>query len=169
MDAAGADERWADEALGPLRRQTVDCDVAPAVMARILAERDAILPDPVSPRAYGIAWASSVALGVASFTFFVSTLLVLVIGGDEGVREIVRLGTSTWHVLVVFGRLFAEAGGRVLSDALPVLRKVWALLAIAAPIARGAGMLAAAGGVLSILFSSYVFAAARKTAPRVGA
>ncbi len=168
-NAGDPGERWAEETLRPLRRQTADCDAAPAVLARIRAERDAIRPDPVSPRAYRIAWVSSVALGVASFAFLVSSLLVLVIGRDEGVREIISLGAATWHVLAVFGRLIAGAGARILSATLPILRKTWALLAIAAPIVRAAGTLAAAGGVMSILFSSYVFARARKNAPRVGA
>ena len=84
-------------------------------------------------------------------------------------REIISLGAATWHVLAVFGRLIAGAGARILSETLPILRKAWALLAIAAPIVRAAGTLAAAGGVMSILFSSYVFARARKNAPRVGA
>jgi len=161
--------RWAEETLRPLRRLTAECDVAPAVVARIRAELDAIRPDPVSPRAYRVAWVSSIALGVASFAFLVSTLLVLVIGRDQGVREIIGLGAAAGHVLAVLGRLIAGAGARVLSEGLPLLRKAWALLAIAAPVVRAAGTLAVAGGVLSILSSSYVFASARKTAPRVGA
>ena len=169
LKAGDPGERWAEEIPRPLRRQTVDCDVAPAVLARIRAERDAIRPDPLSPRAYVIAWASSAILGVASFALIVSTLLVLVIGRDEGVREIIGLGVLTWHVLAVFGHLIAGAGGRILSGTVPILRKVWALLTIAAPLVRAAGTLAAAGGALSILFSSYVFASARKSAPRVGA
>jgi len=161
--------RWADETLRPLRRRTADCDVAPALMARILAERDAIRPATISPRAASIAWVSSLGLGVATFAFLVSTLLVLVIGRDEGVREIIALATSTWQVAVVFGRLVVGAGARLLSAALPILRAALVLLEITTPLTRAAAALAAAGGALSILFSSYVFATARKTAPRLGA
>lgn len=167
--AADPGERWAVEALEPLRRQEAGCDVVPRVMARIAAERRSILPDPVSPRAYRIAWASSLLLATASFAFLVSTLLVLITGGDEGVREIVRLGQSCWQVLVVFTRVIVELVSRALADILPFLRALWALLQVGAPLLRGAGTLAAAGGVLSILFSAYVFASARRTAPRLGA
>ena len=161
--------RWADETLRPLRRRTADCDVAPALMARILAERDAIRPATTSPRAAGIAWVSSLGLGVASFAFLVATLLVLVIGRDQGVREIVALAASTWQVMIIVGRLMIGTGARLLAAALPILRATCALLEITTPITRAAATLAAGGGLLSILFSGYVFANARKTAPRLGA
>jgi len=172
LTPAGADdpgERWADETLRPLRRRTAECDVASALMARILAERDAIRPATSSPRAAGVAWVSSLSLGVASFAFLVSTLLVLVIGRDQGVREIVALAASAWQIVIVLGRLMIGTGARLLSAALPILRATCALLEITTPITRAAATLAAGGGLLSILFSSYVFANARKTAPRLGA
>jgi len=160
-------ERWAAGILEPLRRQEAACDVVVRVMARIAADR--LHPSAVaaSPRAHSLAWASSLMLGCASLAFLVSVLLVLVGGGDEGVRQIVGLGMSSWHVLAVFGRLAADLGARVLAFVLPILRALWALLEVGAPLLRGAGIVAAAGGVLSILFSTYVFASARKTAPRV--
>ena len=160
-------DRWAAEALRPLRRQTVECDVAFRVMARITAERRELRPVALSPRAHRLAWASSLTLAFTSLAFLVSTLLVLVIGGDEGVREIVGLGLQCWHVIGVFGRLLADLGGRVLAEVLPILRALLALLEVGAPLLRGAAIVAAAGGVLSILFSTYVFASAHKTAPRV--
>jgi len=159
--------RWAAGILEPLRRQEADCDVVVRVMARIAADRLHTNAVAESPRAHSLAWASSLMLGCASLAFLVSVLLVLVGGGDEGVRQIVELGISSWHVLAVFGPLAADLGARVLAFVLPILRALWALLEVGAPLLRGAGIVAAAGGALSILFSTYVFASARKTAPRV--
>jgi len=128
---------------------------------------DRLRPLTASPRVSRLAWASSLLLACAALAFLGSTLFVLVRGGDEGVREIVGLGLSGWHVLTVFGRVAADLGARALALVLPILRAGRALLEVAAPLLRGAGLLAAAGGVFSILFSTYVFASARKTAPRV--
>jgi hypothetical protein len=166
---AGADpgDLWAAEVLRPLRRQTVECDIAPRVMSRIAAERRELRPAAASPRVQRLALASSLLLACACLAFLVSTLLALVVGGDQGVREIVGLGLSCWHVLAVVGRLLADFGTRVLALVLPILRALWALLDVGAPLLRGAGVVAAAGGVVSILFSTVVFASARKTAPRV--
>ena len=160
-------ELWAAWTLDPLRRQEADCDVTHRVMARIAADRRQLRPLAGTPRAHSLAWASSLMLGGASLAFLVSVLVVLVGGGDEGVRQIVGLGMSSWHVLAVFGRLAADLGARVLAFVLPIARAIWALLEVGAPLLRGAGMVAAAGGVLSILFSIFFFASARKTAPRV--
>jgi len=160
-------ERWAAEVLLPLRRQKAECNVVSQVMARIAAERGELGTARLSPRARRLAWASSLMLACASLAFLVSTLLVLVGGGDEGVRQIVGLGLSCWHVLAFFGRLAADLGARILAGVLPILRALWTVLEVAAPLLRGAGIVAAAGGVLSILFSAFVFAGARKTAPRV--
>ena len=160
-------ERWATGVLQPLRRQEVDCDIVGRVMARIAADRLHPNAAVVPPRAHFLAWASSLMLGCASLAFLVSVLLMLVGGGDEGVRQVVGLGMSCWHVLAVFGRLAADLGARVLAFVLPTARAIWARLEAGAPLLRGAGMVAAAGGVLSILFSIFVFASARKTAPRV--
>jgi len=169
MKRAGDDPGglWTVEALRPLSRQTVECDVTPRVMARIAVEQGRLRPLTASPRVTRLAWASSLLLACAALAFLGSALFMLVVGGDEGVREIVGLGLSGWHVLMVLGRLTADLGVRILSLVLPILRAGWALLEVAAPLLRGAGLLAAGGGVLSILFSTYVFASARKTAPRV--
>ena len=166
-DEGDPGERWAAEILRPLRHQKAECNVVSLVMARIAAERGEMGMVALSPRAHRLAWASSLMLACASLAFLVSTLLVLVVGGDEGVRQIVGLGLSCWHLLAVFGRVAADLGARILADVLPILRALWALLEVAAPLLRGAGLAAAAGGVLSILFSAFVFAGARKTAPRV--
>jgi hypothetical protein len=160
-------EAWAAELLRPLSHQEVDCDVVFRVMARIAAGRGGLLPRTVAPPPHPLAWASSLTLACASLAFLVSALLLLVTGGDEGVRQLVGVGLSCWHVLGILGRVAADLGARVLTVVLPILRALWVLLEVAAPLLRGAGLLAAAGGVLAIVFSTYVFASARKTAPRV--
>ncbi|HKB08748.1 MAG TPA: hypothetical protein VKF61_10760 [Candidatus Polarisedimenticolia bacterium] len=160
-------ERWVDEILRPLGREEADCDVASRVMARIAAEGGGPLSAAVSPPPHRLAWVSSLTLACASLAFLVAALLLLVTGGDEGVRQIVGMGLSCWHVVGVFGRVAADFASRVLEVVLPILRAIEALLEVAAPLLRGAGLVAAAGGVASIAFSAYVFASARKTAPRV--
>jgi hypothetical protein len=160
-------ERWAAEILRPLSREEADCDVVSRVMARIAAGGGGPQSAAVSPPPHRLAWVSSLTLACASLAFLVSALLLLVTGGDEGVRQIVGVGLSCWHVVGVFGRVAADFGSRLLEVVLPILRALWVLLEIAAPFLRGAGLLAAAGGVASIAFSAYVFASARKTAPRV--
>ena len=158
--------RWTEEVLVSLQRQAVDCDIAPRVMARILAERDAALLAASTRVPHRYAWAASLSLAGASLVFLISTLLVRVSGGDEGVRQATGFLASGWQTILVFGRLIADLGGRILAEALPVGRKILALIEVSAPLLKGAGALAAAGGLCSILFSSYVFASARRTAPR---
>jgi len=158
--------RWTEEILLPLRRRMLDCDIAPRVMARILAERDAALLAATARGPHRYAWVASLSLAGASLVFLISTLMVMVSGGDEGVRQATGLLASGWQVVLVFGRLVADFGESVLAQALPVARKVLALIEVSAPLLKGAGTLAAAGGLCSILFSSYVFASARRTAPR---
>ena len=158
--------RWTEEVVGPLRRQAVECDVAPRVMARILAEHDAALLAASTRGPHRYAWAFSLSLAGASLVFLIATLSVMVSGGDEGVRQATGLLASGWQVVLVFGRLVAGLGERILAEALPIARKVLALIEVSAPLLKAAGTLAAAGGLCSILFSSYVFASARKTAPR---
>jgi hypothetical protein len=121
----------------------------------------------MSPRVQRLALASSLLLACASLAFLVSTLLALVLGGDEGVREVVGVGLSCWHVVAVLARLIVDLGTRALAFVLPILRALWVLVEVGAPLLRGAGLLAAAGGVLSILCSTLVFASARKSAPRM--
>lgn len=158
--------RWVEEVLASLRRQTVECDVAPRVMARILAERDAALLAATAGAPHRYAWAFSLSLAGASLVFLIATLLVMISGGDEGVRQATGILASGWHMVLVFARLVADLGKTMLAEALPMARKVLALVEVSAPLLKGAGTLAAAGGLCSILFSSYVFASARRTAPR---
>ncbi len=144
-DPGGA---WAATALRPLRRQTIDSDVSARVLARIAELR--IEPGLAAgyPRASRLAWVSSVLLAGGALAFLTSAMLVVLFGGDQGAREVTALGLSLGHVLLTCGRLLA-------------------LLEIGAPFVREVSLLAAAGGVVSILVSAYVFASARKTAPRV--
>jgi hypothetical protein len=159
-------DRWTEELLGPLRRQAVECDVAPRVMARLLAERDVALAAAAAPRPHRYAWVFSLSLAGASLVFLTAILIVMVTGGDEGVRQATGLLASGWHILLVFCGLVANLGEKILQEALPMARKVVALLEVSAPLLKGAGTLAAIAGLCSILFSSYVFASARRTAPR---
>lgn len=163
-DPGGA---WATEVLRPLGRQTIECDVTSRVMARIAAERGGLEPIAAPVRAPRLAWVSSVLLGSAALVLLGSTILTLVLGGDEGMRQLAGLAQSGGHLLLLFGRLLTDFGARALATVLPYLRASWALFEVAAPLLRGAGLVAAACGALSILFSTYVFASARKTAPRV--
>jgi hypothetical protein len=159
-------DRWTEELLGPLRRQAVECDVAPRVMARLLAERDVALAAAAVPRPHRYAWVFSLSLAGASLVFLTAILIVMVTGGDEGVRQATGLLASGWHILLVFGGLVVDLGEKILQEALPMARKVVALIEVSAPLLKGAGTLAAIAGLCSILFSSYVFASARRTAPR---
>jgi hypothetical protein len=163
----GADPggRWAAEILRPLRDQSADCDVAPRVMSRILAER-AQLPA-LTPRADRLAWIASTTLAASSLVFLLTTLLVLVRTGDEGVRETVGVGLQLWRVLALFGRVLIDQGAKIMAQLLPIARALLTILEVAAPFLRDAGIVAAIFGAGAILFSGYVFASARKTAPGV--
>ena len=163
-DPGGA---WAATALRPLRRQTIDSDVSARVLARIAELR--IEPGLAAgyPRASRLAWVSSVLLAGGALAFLTSAMLVVLFGGDQGAREVTALGLSLGHVLLTCGRLLADLGATVIAGLLPLLRAFWSLLEIGAPFVREVSLLAAAGGVVSILVSAYVFASARKTAPRV--
>ena len=72
--------RFAEEVLEPLRRQAVECDVAPRVMARILAERDAAVLAASARGPHRYAWVASLSLAGASLVFLISTVMVMVTG-----------------------------------------------------------------------------------------
>jgi hypothetical protein len=169
LKGAGPDPggTWAAEALRPLGRQTIEFDVTRRVMARIAAERGGLWPVTAPVRATRLAWISSLLLASAAFVLLGSTILMLVLGGDEGVRQLADLMKAGGHLLLLAARLVAEFGGRALALVLPYLRALRVLVEVAAPLLRGAGLVAAFCGALAILFSTYVFASARKTAPRV--
>ena len=162
--AADPGARWADETLAPLRRVRAEVDVAPAVMRR-LRSGPAPAAAAATPRA---AWAAAFAFGASSLAALVATLIVLWLTGDDGIRGATRaaaaLGRATlglWErtVTVVFA-LLGTAG--------PFLRAVREILEAAAPIVQAAGTAAALSGVLAILYSSYVFARARRIDPDAG-
>lgn len=157
--------RWADEILAPLRRARVDCDVASQVMARVRPEQPAAARSTRPPR---VAWTAALAFGGASLAFLIATLLVLFVTGDDGVRATLRgvaaLGRAVLHVweravTVVLALLGATA---------PLLRAAREILEAAAPLVNAAGTVVALCGVLAILYSSYAFASARRTAPQAG-
>ncbi len=159
---------WADTLFAPLRRESVTCDVAPRVMQRIAAERPAtggVIAQRSGPR---LVWAGSLFLGFASLAFLSSALVVLMGGGDDGIRTL-------WTMLEPSARLVALAAahlGRfaaaVGAAGLAVLRGGEGLLQMAMPVLRGAGLIAAACGLLSIVLSFYLFTHARRSAPVSG-
>ena len=163
----GAD--WAEDVLAPLRRERIACEVAPAVMRRIAVLETGIRPLPFPLARPGLAWASSVGLSLGSLAILAATLLTMILGGDEGPRQIWALVTSSVYVLLSFGRVLSILGAATVTAAAPLLRGFWALLEVAAPLLRGAGLLVASLGALSIIASTYVFTHARKVAPQARA
>lgn len=161
-------KEWVEELLSPLRRDSVACDVAPGLMARIAAELPAPRPLHVAADTSRLAWGGSLFVGFAAFVFLSSALVMRLAGEDEGVRLL-------WTMLEPAGRL-AGIGAQYLSRfalsvgaaGLAILRGVWVVLVAASPVIRGAGLCAAAGGLLSIVISTYLFAHARRTAPTTG-
>jgi hypothetical protein len=161
-------EVWATRVLAPLAARGVECDVVPAVMARIAASRRAPRPFSLATRRPGLAWAAGllsglVALGVLGVALYAAAREGQQMGHMEGVAG------SLGHVVLVFGRLFAMALGCAATVAAPIARALWALLQVAAPLLRGAGMAAAICGALSIIVSLYVFTHDRPAAPAGGA
>ncbi len=159
---------WVEDLLLPLRGESVTCDVAPRIMARIAAE-------PAGPRLQDfrggtprLAWAGTLLVGFAAFVFLLSALVMMVAGEDEGVQLL-------WTMLEPAGRLvgigahflyrFAVSVG---TAGLAILRGAWAVAVAASPLIRGAGLFAASAGLLSIVISTYLFAHARRTAPATG-
>jgi hypothetical protein len=153
-------EAWALRALEPLRRETADCDVAPAVMARVAALRP---PRHAAAATCRTRW---LAAALVLTCVLAAAVVAAALLGDQGfVRE-------AWTLLAFSGRLLLAAGASLLAfagRALPVagalLRPVLILIQVSAPLLRGAGIAAAALGALSILFSLSAFAHALRTAP----
>jgi hypothetical protein len=160
-------EEWVENLLSPLRRESVACDVAPRIMQRIVAE-PAPRPLDLSGSTSRLAWAGSLFVGFAAFVFLLSALVMMVAGGDEGVQLL-------WTLLEPAGRLvgmgahylyrFAVSVG---AAGLAILRGAWVVVVAVSPLIRGVGLFAAAGGLLSIVISTYLFAQARRTAPSTG-
>lgn len=159
---------WASDVLDPLRRVQVDSDVAPAVMARVRALRPAVVPAAVSLRPSRLAWRASITLGGATLASLAVTLAVLILAGDEGSRQALKTTASLGRLLLLFGELVFSLAARLAAAGAPVLRGLLAMVGAAAPVLRGAGTVAAACGAFSIIYSSYVFAHARRAAPPAG-
>jgi len=161
-------KEWVEELLSPLRDESVACDVAPRLMERIAAELPAPRPLDVAAGTSRLAWGTSLFVGFAAFVFLLSALVMRVAGEDEGVRFL-------WTMLEPAGRL-AGIGAHSLyrfalsvgAAGLAILRGAWVVVVAASPVIRGAGLFAAAGGLLSIVISTYLFAHARRTAPTTG-
>ena len=158
---------WAESALRPIRAQKIDTDVSRSVLARIAAEKARPLRHPIILRRPRLALAACVMGGVISFGLVVAALLTLAINGDEGVRQIGTLLSSAGHLFVVVGGLFLSTVKGILSAGLALGRGIWILLETAAPLLRGAGMVAAACGLLSIPVSFYLLAQGYRSAPLI--
>lgn len=161
-------EEWVKSLLSPLRDESVSCDVAPRLMERIAADPMARRPFELVGDTSRLAWAGSLLVGFSAFVFLLSALVMMVSGGDEGVRLL-------WSMLEPAGRLVGIGAHflyRLAVSAgvagLAILRGAWVVLTAASPLIRGAGLFAAAGGLLSIAISTYLFAHARRRAPTTG-
>ncbi len=158
---------WVESVLRPIRAQKIDTDVSRSVLARIAAERARPLIHPILVRRPRLALAACIMGGVVSFGLVVAALLTLAINGDESVRQIGTLLSSAGQLFVVVGGLFLSAVKGILSAGLALGRGIWILLETAAPLLRGAGMVAAACGLLSILISFYLVAQGFRSAPLI--
>ena len=156
---------WVESALRPIRAQRIDTEVRRSVMARIAAEKVRPLRHPAILRRPRLALAACMMGGIVAFGLVVASLLILAINGDEGVRQIGTILSAAGHLLVVMGGFVLETLRGVLSAGLALGRGIWILLEAAAPLLRGAGMMAAAGGLLSILISFYLLAQGYRSAP----
>jgi hypothetical protein len=158
-------ERWADEVLAPLRRRAAEVDVTGAVMRRIEARRPAPAPPPLPARWAGASWAATLALGFAGLGLLLATAAVMAFGSDQEARSLLTVlqsaGRLASHGYAHAGSLAAGLG----QAAFAVFKGAWLLVATAAPLVRGAGLLAAAGGLLSIVISIVVVSRARLAAP----
>ena len=164
---------WADALLRDLARQSIAVDVAPAVMRRVRAGRPASAfasPafTPLPERWQPYAWAASFFLGLAALGLLAATGGLMIVNGDPGARgSFTLLGAAAKLALLTAGyagSLLTTLG----AAALAIGRGAWTIVETMAPLVRGAGLLAATGGALSILVSFYVFDHARRTAPVAG-
>jgi hypothetical protein len=134
-------------------------------MRRIEAGRPVPASAPLPVRWAGASWAATLGLGLAAVGLLIVTAGVMAFGSDQEAR-------SLWTLLMSAGRLashgYAHAGSLaagLLQAAFAVFKGAWILIAAAAPLVRGAGFLAAAGGLLSIVISIVVVSRARLAAP----
>ncbi len=147
--------RWVDDVLAPLRETRADADVAASVMMRVHASE--------SPGIVVIATGSRFPLVAALIgaPLLLGAIAALVASGD-GFFDLWNTALALGHVAWVMVASVVEFCGNILSSSAPVARAVARVFETIAPILRGAGLIAAAWGVLSILFSFVVFAQARR-------
>jgi hypothetical protein len=168
----GREERelalWTQATLAPLRRQSADVDVTRLVMQRIAASRPQPVASILPVRWHRPAWAATMLLGFASVVLLTITAITMVANGDEGARAAMTLA-GTAGSLFMHG-LSAAAGvlKGFLEAALAMGRGGWAVLDIASPVVRAAGVFAAFCGALSVGFSAIVVSRAQRQAPVVG-
>ena len=164
----GADEPLAREVqaiLSPLRSQSIDVDVAPRVMRRIVLSLPRPAPRPLPSPWSGLAWAASLFLGFVALGTLIATALSMMASGDEGARAVMTLastvGQQTLRSLLVAGGFFLTLA----QAALAMAKGLWVLVDVAAPLVRGAGTAAALCGLLSIAVSMVVVHRAGRHAP----
>ena len=162
-------EAWAEALLEPLRLEEIACDIAPSVMARVAAERVAVRPLPAILARPRLLWAACVPAGIASLAFLTIICLGLGRAAAGGAAPGGALAALLPRLIRLVGERLAAAAGFVVTIAAPLLRAAWALVDTLAPLLRGAGLVAAATGLLSIVISLYVFGHYRGTAPQAGA
>lgn len=158
---------WADDLLAPLRRQIVACDVAPGVMQRIAAGRPLAPATPFTapPR---LAWAGSLFLGFAALALLITTLVLLIGGSAEGLRALWTVLEPAARLAILFAQQAAKLATVALGATVAVVSSSWGLVTAAAPYVRGAGLIAAGWGLMTVFISTYLFAHARRTAPIIG-
>jgi hypothetical protein len=161
--AADPGAGWADAVLAPLRRVGAEVDVTGAVMRRVASLAAAPAAEP--PRA---AWTAAFAFGVTSLAAVVATLAVLWATADEGVRSAARAAAALGRATVGLWERAATVVFALLGATRPLLRAVWEILEAAAPLLHAAGTAAAFCGILAILYSTFVFARARRIGPEAG-
>ena len=104
---------------------------------------------------------------MVAFGLVAATLIILILGGDEGVRQLQTLASSAGRLFVVMGQFLFTILQGVVSIGLSLLRGVWTVLEVAAPLIQGAAMVAAAAGLMSIIVSLYHLALAYRRAPLI--
>ena len=159
---------WVEATLAPLRRQSAEVDVARLVMQRIAASQPQPVASILPVRWHRPAWAATMILGFASVVLLTITAITMVANGDEGARAAMTLA-GTAGALFMHG-LAAAAGilKGLFEAALAVGRGGWAVVDLASPLVRAAGMLAAFCGALSVGLSAIVVSRAQRHAPVVG-
>ena len=151
--------------LSPLRSESIDIDIAPRVMRRIVLSLPRPAPAPLRAPYGSLAWAASLFLGLVALGTLLATALVMLTSGDEGARAAMTLASTAAYQTV---RGFGIIGGLLLAlsqAAWALGRGFYVLVEAAAPLVRGASMVAAACGLLSIGVSIVLVHRAGRQAP----